>query len=311
MCTYSTIEELCDEVQRSGFDLNYIQLGKGKYAASFPNEAHGRSLFASESSSVPIAVQGSMDENTCMLTSGMMTEGGGVSFNGQPARENQLVVFFPGSELYVTTNETAAEIAQMCLPAKVLSGFMNASELDEPMQPSYGPFRISVPAETVRWFDESVRYLALSRDRDGDLALRLEEYVLLCLMEHAKPNWNPHEGKGKGRPVEYYDKTFKLAADYIDANLSTRLELDEICKKLQISLRTLQRVFVRRTGVSPRKYIQISKLNAIRSELQDANYPEQTVSEVALKYEMNHLGRFSSSYHSLFGEYPSETLMTQ
>ena len=57
------------------------------------------------------------------------------------------------------------------------------------------------------------------------------------------------------------------------------------------------------------KFIRISKLNAIRRELLDTPPSETSVSAVALKYHINHLGRFSANYRELFHQYPSETLI--
>jgi AraC family ethanolamine operon transcriptional activator len=50
------------------------------------------------------------------------------------------------------------------------------------------------------------------------------------------------------------------------------------------------------------------RLCAIHSVLRESNPATATVAQVAIQHGFIELGRFSHYYHSLFGEYPSETL---
>lgn len=102
-----------------------------------------------------------------------------------------------------------------------------------------------------------------------------------------------------------------LALDYIHANLCFPLTLREICIASKVSLRTLHRMFMLCTGLSPKHYVLRCKLNAIRSELASASCSEVTVSAVASKYGISNLGRFSASYRGIFEEYPLDTLRRQ
>ena len=58
----------------------------------------------------------------------------------------------------------------------------------------------------------------------------------------------------------------------------------------------------------PVTFLRHKRLCAIHSILRDSNPEMVTVAEVAMQQGFVELGRFSHYYHSLFGEYPSETL---
>jgi AraC-like DNA-binding protein len=60
--------------------------------------------------------------------------------------------------------------------------------------------------------------------------------------------------------------------------------------------------------VSPLEYIQALRLNMIHRTLLYGGMLGHSVTEVALRYGINHFGRFSASYRALFGELPRETL---
>jgi AraC family ethanolamine operon transcriptional activator len=60
--------------------------------------------------------------------------------------------------------------------------------------------------------------------------------------------------------------------------------------------------------LGPITYLRHKRLCAIHSVLRDSNPAATTVAQVAIQHGFIELGRFSHYYHSLFGEYPSETL---
>ena len=61
-------------------------------------------------------------------------------------------------------------------------------------------------------------------------------------------------------------------------------------------------------GVSPGQYIQMRRLNLVRSDLRRADPTTVTVAQIAQRYKFSELERFAVAYLALFGEPPSETL---
>ena len=96
--------------------------------------------------------------------------------------------------------------------------------------------------------------------------------------------------------------------DYLEAAGSRPVHISEICAHLNVSRRTLHRAFLDVLGLGPMTYLRHKRLCAIHSVLRDSNPATSTVAQVAIQHGFIELGRFSHYYHSLFGEYPSETL---
>jgi AraC-like DNA-binding protein len=86
------------------------------------------------------------------------------------------------------------------------------------------------------------------------------------------------------------------------------VHISEICAAFNVSRRTLHRAFYDVVGFGPVTFLRHKRLGAIYSALRHSDPAAVTVAEIALQQGFIELGRFSHYYHSLFGEYPSETL---
>lgn len=82
----------------------------------------------------------------------------------------------------------------------------------------------------------------------------------------------------------------------------------DLATKAGVSPRTLQQCFLRYAGMPPIVWLRNRRLNAARRDLLAAAETGMSVAEVAMKWSFWHLGRFSQSYHALFGEYPKQTV---
>ena len=96
--------------------------------------------------------------------------------------------------------------------------------------------------------------------------------------------------------------------DYLEAAGLRPVHVSEICAQLNVSRRSLHRAFFEVLGLGPITYLRHKRLCAIHSVLRESNPAATTVARVAIQHGFLELGRFSHYYHSLFGEYPSETL---
>ncbi len=93
----------------------------------------------------------------------------------------------------------------------------------------------------------------------------------------------------------------------LEENLENTVTIPEIAQRLGIGKRQLYGAFKERYGMSPKKYLRMLRLDAIRKELAVADGSVK-VSDVALKYGFLHLGHFAAEYKKVFGKSPSETL---
>jgi AraC-like DNA-binding protein len=77
-----------------------------------------------------------------------------------------------------------------------------------------------------------------------------------------------------------------------------------------VSEQTLQNAFKSLFGFTPKKFLQLLKLNLVHHDLQNAEPKSTTILTVASKWGFRHMGRFSKEYTILFEENPSFTLQS-
>ena len=60
--------------------------------------------------------------------------------------------------------------------------------------------------------------------------------------------------------------------------------------------------------MTPKKFLQQLRLNAIKKELLASTTKNTIISDIAFKYKFLHMSHFTSEYKKLFGQTPSSTL---
>lgn len=95
--------------------------------------------------------------------------------------------------------------------------------------------------------------------------------------------------------------------EFIDSRWPQRIGLEELAAAGRVSIRTLHNVFHEQLGVSPRRFLRLRLLNAVRRELRRADPDETRVGDVLARFGVWEWGRFSRDYRALFGELPSQT----
>jgi AraC-like DNA-binding protein len=81
----------------------------------------------------------------------------------------------------------------------------------------------------------------------------------------------------------------------------------EICTAIGVPDRTLRLCCQEHLAMGPKQYLMLRRMHLGRRALQTA-VAATTVTEIATRFGFWHLGRFSASYASIFGELPSTTL---
>jgi AraC-like DNA-binding protein len=99
----------------------------------------------------------------------------------------------------------------------------------------------------------------------------------------------------------------KAAEVMMRAFYDAPLTMADIAGEIGVGQRALQIAFQRHRGRPPRAVLTTFRLEAARERLRHP-LPGDTVSSIALDCGFVHLGRFSLTYRSTFGETPSDTL---
>ncbi|MFW5642281.1 MAG: helix-turn-helix transcriptional regulator [Roseicyclus sp.] len=96
------------------------------------------------------------------------------------------------------------------------------------------------------------------------------------------------------------------AVAILEADPEVPVSVAEVCHRLGVSERTLQRLFKARFGVGPRDYERHRRLRHVHATIL-AEGDRRMVTEIAMQYGFWHLGRFAGAYAATFGCPPSET----
>jgi len=97
------------------------------------------------------------------------------------------------------------------------------------------------------------------------------------------------------------------ALAHMDLCIRNDQSLTGLCQALNVSQRSLNRAFSETFDMSAQQYTGLARLHAIRRALRHADV-DDTVTEVATRFNVWDSGRMASAYRQLFGIYPSEEL---
>ena len=100
----------------------------------------------------------------------------------------------------------------------------------------------------------------------------------------------------------------QLAERWALENPSTPISLDELCRQVYASRRSLIQGFQEHLGMPPMRFIRLQRLHGVRRALLEAQQTERSVAELAGAWGFNSSGHFSRNYQQLFGELPHQTL---
>jgi AraC-like DNA-binding protein len=81
----------------------------------------------------------------------------------------------------------------------------------------------------------------------------------------------------------------------------------DLCTKLRVCRRTLQKSFLEVTGQAPSSYLRCVRLAGVRRLLRSTPASQMMVGDAAARWGFFHLGSFAGDYRRLFGELPSRT----
>ena len=98
------------------------------------------------------------------------------------------------------------------------------------------------------------------------------------------------------------------AQDYMREHVEEPLTVEDLCRALQVSRRTLQYSFQEILQLNPVSYLRAMRLNGVRRALKSSAAQRQSVQDVAARWGFWHLSHFANDYRRMFGELPSETL---
>jgi AraC-like DNA-binding protein len=151
-------------------------------------------------------------------------------------------------------------------------------------------------------FDSVVEKFPNRSKLDTDSLLAVENEVvntITTMMDRQEPR-RIILSKGEKAVFDIVDKMYE--------QMDTRINIQTLAERYDISTQTLQSNFKTLFGTTPKRFLQLLKLNLVHQELLSSTPKEQTIMRIASKWGFSHMGNFGRYYTELFGEKPSETL---
>jgi AraC-like DNA-binding protein len=143
--------------------------------------------------------------------------------------------------------------------------------------------------------------------RCGIGSSQLEEFLMSSLLYGQRSTYT----EVLSQPASPERRAVTTARDFIEANLPDRLTLGAVAAAAGVSVRTLQASFRSELRTTPTSYIRSRRLDRAHGDLSDPGSPAATVTDVATRWGITHLGRFAADYRTRYGETPSQTLRRQ
>jgi AraC family ethanolamine operon transcriptional activator len=299
-----SFEGLHDAVQ--GTHVDVMQLGRGKLRGSLTHAGLGDFSLSIGIFSVGIRTRVATDDK---LIIGMLLNSTDRvthwSFEMQPA---DVLVIPPHVEHDGSFHGSAAYAAIRLDLANVASLFNGEPMLSDPANwVSKNHFRSNslLSVEAAHRLPLIVSSLAERKSGLSDAAADFWRRSIVDAMTATIVDSLPSDTRG---PLPSALRLVRQVENYLATAGPRPVHISEICAAFNVSRRTLHRAFYDVVGFGPVTFLRHKRLGTIHSVLRRSDPAEVTVAEVALQQGFIEPGRFSHYYHSLFGEYPSETL---
>jgi AraC-like DNA-binding protein len=170
--------------------------------------------------------------------------------------------------------------------------------------------RVSLADPFARHLQHSILFLAQELDAAGtsssNMAFReFEEYLLLLFLRANRHNFSDLIQALQTRSAAPWQ--VKLTEDYLEANWTKRITIEDIAATAGVSARSIFKAFKQSRGYSPMSFLKELRLKKAREMLQRAERGA-TVAGIAERCGFLSLGHFARDYEKRFGERPSVTL---
>lgn len=300
------VDEINDLNQEAGWQTEYRQLCSGPFHALFWYGETNVFSFTREFLKGPLEVMAADQDDVFALMINRPSLGE-LRFNGIHMDYGDAFLFMPGVEFRAHTKSNIS-LDSLSIPVSRVADVAEAFDLEWPGFIPGHSRKLKLPREAVDGFTQSLD-ATLSDDPAEQVLADARSVQALELFVRSVLSPLDAQGSHKQRPGLGSRRNFQNALEFIEANLGVRFSLADLCRHTEVGIRTLERQFVRETGVPPVTYIKARRLNAARRMLLAADPAEASVTHIAHEHGISHMGRFSVEYRRFFGEQPSETLM--
>jgi len=285
-----------------GTHREVVQLEHGKLSGRLSHASIGRLRIDLASFNLGLRTKGASVEDRIVI--GMLADSGKrVTRSSYESKPGDVHVSPPAGEHENRYYGGASVIVASILPEDIGASFASEGALGDPAAWRRSHFKGST--YTVRNVIPRVQGLVAGL---GDAALNAEaaEFWKRAIIEAMSASILDHMSSERDGPLPSALKIVRQVEEYLDAAEPAPIHISQICSHMHLSRRTLHRAFEEALGIGPIAFLRHRRLCAVHSVLRTAQHI-RTISDIAIQYGFQNLGRFAGYYHELFGEYPSET----
>ncbi|MDP4805254.1 MAG: AraC family transcriptional regulator [Candidatus Nanopelagicales bacterium] len=194
----------------------------------------------------------------------------------------------------------ASEEARLAVHRRVVLGPEVDTHIEHGHMRGLGQSTLLENACRHAWTVTSTLPSGIPHETLTDFFAAIEDHILTALVLA----WTHEEVHGDTSG----DSRVDLLLDWLRENHGVRVTVTDMAAAVGLSVRQLQASVQRTLGLSPSALLRDVRLVAAHHALRDSDPHATTVAAIAHENGIVHLGRFSTSYRSRFGESPSITL---
>jgi AraC-like DNA-binding protein len=300
--SFASIEQLDEVTHALGWCTEYRQLKPGSFWSSFTVQEGESWFLMEEQTSCTVEVEAPAPEGMYVLG---LTEGDPGAINGLQTSNDHLIVQGPYSE-FLATLPAGMKIPQIGITAELFEDISH-SIAPEMQVARTNAYTLAVAPGRLASIRQAMRAVLFTPSK----SLTAREEAVSRLLADIVTIMSDYNQVSIGHSLHRAAamRALERAREYIEAHLGEAIRIESLCRYANIPLRSLERTFAREMGVTPQQYVKARRLNAIRKCLLVEDCEQwPSVTEVALRHGITHLGRFAGEYHRYFGETPRETL---
>lgn len=292
-----------------GWNARLAQVGAGRFVGSFDYVMAGGTSVCRVDANQPIHVRGSHRQKTYGLGLPALTGGESV-VSGRRMRPGQALLLPPGVPIdQITSPDYAAVFVE--IEEELFRSGLEAL-LGQDLDSSKVPYPLITPNSEAGkrlscFLRKTIEAALAAKSCIGDTNRQetwkdqLLQYIADCL--EPTPSHATYSDSGSSRQA-----LFREAEQIMLQRPSGDLTLLELCRRLEVSRRSLMYAFEDVVGQPPMRWYRLHRLNEARARLKEVESSGAGVAEIARNFGFDHPGQFAIDFRRLFGQLPSEFL---
>lgn len=282
-----------------GWHQHYVQLSSGHFEGSIVELLFDEITLFAESTSQALFQSGKLEGGMCAVGIPLRAIEAG-TFCGETMRVGTAHIF-SGANGFEFYSPSRLVMGGIVAPESALPEWLKGKQSDD--RSRLKPVAPEVLASAGELLSMA---FALCKQRPAllqsvNFRKQLRSGVLCCLMDILDDGEHPESA---GMTPHKRWNLVRQAREMLHEARDTALDIEQLCRELGVSRRTLQYSFQQQVGMNPVAYLRTQRLNGARQMLKQG----LNVTDAATAWGFWHFGHFSQEYKKLFGELPSDTL---